>query len=40
VPGRKRTLFVNQERANIDDMLAGVMRHNECAASPYHLHNN
>ena len=27
VPGRERIFFVNQELANIDDMLAGVMHY-------------
>ncbi len=38
VPGRERTFFVNKELANIDDMLAGVMRYVKGAASPYHYH--
>jgi mannose-6-phosphate isomerase-like protein (cupin superfamily) len=40
VPGRERTFFVNQELANMDDMLAGIMRYDPGAASPYHLHEN
>jgi mannose-6-phosphate isomerase-like protein (cupin superfamily) len=40
VPGRERTFFVNQELARIDDMLAGVMRYKQGAASPYHCHAN
>src|SRR5579871_2363582 len=40
VPGRERTFFVNQELANIDDMLAGVMHYVKGASSPYHLHKN
>ena len=32
--------FVNQELANIDDMLAGVMHYKKDAASPLHLHKN
>ena len=38
VPGRERTFFVNKELANIDDMLAGVMRYAKGASSPYHYH--
>ncbi len=38
VPGRERTFFVNQELANIDDMLAGVMHYKANASSPYHYH--
>jgi mannose-6-phosphate isomerase-like protein (cupin superfamily) len=40
VPGRERTFFVNKELANHDDMLAGIMRYQKGAASPYHLHEN
>jgi mannose-6-phosphate isomerase-like protein (cupin superfamily) len=40
VPGRERTFFVNQELAGIDDMLAGVMRYKQGAASPLHFHEN
>jgi mannose-6-phosphate isomerase-like protein (cupin superfamily) len=40
VPGRERTFFVNKELANMDDMLAGIMRYEKGAASPYHLHEN
>jgi mannose-6-phosphate isomerase-like protein (cupin superfamily) len=40
VPGRERIFFVNQELANLDDMLAGVMHYKKGAASPYHLHKN
>lgn len=40
VPGRERVFFVNQELAGIDDMLAGIMRYEKGAASPYHLHEN
>src|ERR1700730_12922167 len=39
-PGRERTFFVNQELANIDDMLAGVMHYKKGASSPYHYHAN
>lgn len=39
-PGRERVFFVNQELAGIDDMLAGIMRYKQGAASPYHLHAN
>ena len=39
-PGRERTFFVNQELANTDDLLAGIMRYTQGAASPYHLHEN
>ena len=31
---RERIFFVNQELANIDDMLAGVMHYKKDAASP------
>ncbi len=37
---RERIFFVNQELANIDDMLAGVMHYKKGAASPLHLHKN
>ncbi len=40
VPGRERVFFVNKELAGIDDMLAGIMRYEKGAASPYHLHEN
>jgi mannose-6-phosphate isomerase-like protein (cupin superfamily) len=40
VPGRERVFFVNKELAGIDDMLAGIMRYKQGAASPYHLHEN
>lgn len=40
VPGRERTFFVNQELAQIDDMLAGVMHYTKGASSPYHYHAN
>ena len=40
VPGRERVFFVNQELAGMDDMLAGIMRYQKGAASPYHLHEN
>src|SRR5215472_9595433 len=40
VPGRERTFFVNKELANIDDMLAGIMRYKQGASSPYHYHVN
>ena len=39
-PGRERTFFVNQELTNTEDMLAGIMRYKQGAASPYHLHEN
>src|SRR5207248_7401468 len=38
VPGRERTFFVNKELTKIDDMLAGVMRYERNASSPYHYH--
>jgi len=38
VPGRERTFFVDKELTKIDDMLAGVMRYEQGAASPYHYH--
>ena len=37
VPGRERTFFVNKELTNIDDMLAGIMRYKQGAASPLSL---
>ena len=40
MPGRERTFFVNKELTNIDDMLAGIMRYKQGAASPLHLHEN
>lgn len=40
VPGRERVFFVNMELAGTDDMLAGIMRYEKGAASPYHLHQN
>jgi mannose-6-phosphate isomerase-like protein (cupin superfamily) len=40
VPGRERTFFVNPELAGIDDMLAGIMRYDPGASSPFHLHEN
>jgi len=40
VPGRERIFFVNQELANIDDLLAGVMHYKKDATSPLHLHKN
>jgi mannose-6-phosphate isomerase-like protein (cupin superfamily) len=40
VPGRERVFFVNKELAGIDDMLAGIMRYKQGAASPYHYHEN
>lgn len=40
VPGRRRVFFVSQELAGMDDMLAGIMRYDKGAASPYHLHEN
>lgn len=40
VPGRERVFFVSKELAGMDDMLAGIMRYREGAASPYHYHEN
>jgi mannose-6-phosphate isomerase-like protein (cupin superfamily) len=40
VPGRERTFFVNKELTNTDDMLAGIMRYQPGADSPYHFHEN
>jgi mannose-6-phosphate isomerase-like protein (cupin superfamily) len=40
VPGRERTFFVNQELAGTDDLLAGIMRYQQGASSPFHLHEN
>ncbi len=39
-PGRERVFFVSKELTGIDDMLAGIMRYKEGAASPYHYHEN
>ena len=38
VPGRERTFFVDKELTKIDDMLAGVMKYDQGASSPYHYH--
>jgi mannose-6-phosphate isomerase-like protein (cupin superfamily) len=40
VPGRERIFFVNQELANTDNLLAGIMRYERGASSPYHFHQN
>ncbi|MBZ5660348.1 MAG: cupin domain-containing protein [Acidobacteriia bacterium] len=40
VPGHERTFFVNKELSHMDDMLAGIMRYEKGAASPYHFHKN
>jgi mannose-6-phosphate isomerase-like protein (cupin superfamily) len=40
VPGRERVFFVNPELAGTEDLLAGIMRYQKGAASPYHLHEN
>ena len=40
VPGRERVFFANKELADQDNMLAGIMRYAEGAASPYHYHEN
>src|SRR3984893_1201908 len=40
VPGRERIFFVNQELANIDDMLAVVMQNKRGPWSPLHLEKN
>src|SRR3972149_1536379 len=40
VPGRERTFFVNPELTHTDDMLAGIMRYDAHASSPFHLHEN
>ncbi len=40
VPGRERTFFVNKKLTKTDAMLAGIMRYQQGAASPYHLHEN
>jgi mannose-6-phosphate isomerase-like protein (cupin superfamily) len=39
-PGRERVFFVSPELTGMDDMLAGIMRYKEGAASPYHYHEN
>ena len=38
VPGRERTFFVDKELTHIDDMLAGIMKYEQGASSPYHYH--
>lgn len=38
VPGRERTFFVDKELTHTDDMLAGVMKYDQGASSPYHYH--
>jgi mannose-6-phosphate isomerase-like protein (cupin superfamily) len=38
--GRERIFFVNKELAQTDHMLAGIMRYEVGAKSPYHLHEN
>ena len=40
VPGRERVFFVSKELSGTDDMLAGIMRYKEGAASPLHYHEN
>jgi mannose-6-phosphate isomerase-like protein (cupin superfamily) len=40
VPGRERVFFVSKELANVDHMLAGIMRYRKGAKSPYHSHAN
>jgi len=40
VPGRERVFFVSKELANVDHMLAGIMRYKKGAKSPYHSHAN
>ena len=40
VPGRERVFFVSKELADVDAMLAGIMRYAKGAASPYHYHEN
>ena len=40
VPGRERVFFVSKELANVDHMLAGIMRYKAGAKSPYHYHKN
>ncbi len=40
VPGRERVFFVNKELTKISDMLAGIMRYDQGASSPYHRHAN
>ena len=39
-PGRERVFFVSKELAGIEDMLAGIMRYQKGASSPYHYHEN
>ncbi|MBW7849050.1 MAG: cupin domain-containing protein [Rhodospirillales bacterium] len=40
VPGRERVFFVSKELADVDTMLAGIMRYAKGASSPYHYHEN
>ncbi len=40
VPGRERVFFVSKELSGIDNMLSGIMRYKNGAASPYHYHEN
>ena len=40
VPGRERTFFVSPELADIDDLLAGVIRYAKDVSSPLHFHIN
>jgi mannose-6-phosphate isomerase-like protein (cupin superfamily) len=39
-PGRERVFFVSKELTGMDDMLAGIMRYKQGAASPLHYHEN
>jgi mannose-6-phosphate isomerase-like protein (cupin superfamily) len=39
-PGRERVFFVSKELAGMEDMLAGIMRYQKGASSPYHYHEN
>ena len=39
-PGRECVFFVSKELAGIEDMLAGIMRYQKGASSPYHYHEN
>ena len=40
VPGRERVFFVSKELTGTDDLLAGIMRYKQGAASPLHYHEN
>ena len=39
-PGRERIFFASPELTGMDDMLAGIMRYQKGASSPFHYHEN